>query len=267
MLDREQDAKLKAVAKWIAGAKNVVVFTGAGVSTESGIPDFRSPGGIWTKFDPDDFTIDMFIKSSATRRKQWEILLMGGIMTDALPNRAHRAIAELERMDKLDCVITQNIDSLHLKAGNSPSKVLEVHGHARTVHCLGCMATFSLEDIIKENQGIKDIPVCGRCGGILKPDVVFFGEALPEDVFEQAIHCSIHSDLFIVVGSSLVVHPASMMPQFAKDGGARMVIINFAPTPYDQVADIVVHASAGESMERVIEYLRQPSLQAGKNGG
>lgn len=268
MIEKEQKAKLEAVAELIAGAKNVVVFTGAGISAESGIPDFRSPGGIWTKFDPDDFTIDKFIKSSATRRKQWELLLMGGIMTDALPNRAHLAIAELERMEKLDCVITQNIDSLHLKAGNTPSRVLEVHGHARTVHCLGCMETFSMEEIIQKNKGIEeDIPVCGRCGGILKPDVVFFGEALPEDVFQQAIYHSIHSDIFIVVGSSLVVHPASMLPQFANDGGARMVIINHAPTPCDAMADIVVHASAGESMACVIEGLRHFFPSAETKGG
>jgi NAD-dependent deacetylase len=170
-------------------------------------------------------------------------------------------------MEKLDCVITQNIDSLHLKAGNSPSRVLEVHGHARTVHCLGCMETFSMEEIIQKNKGIEDIPVCGRCGGILKPDVVFFGEALPEDVFQQAIYHSIHSDLFIVVGSSLVVHPASMLPQFANDGGARMVIINHAPTPYDAMADIVVHASAGESMACVIEGLRHFFPSAETKGG
>lgn len=267
MLEREQEAKLDAVAKWIAKTKKVVVFTGAGVSTESGIPDFRSPGGIWTKFDPDDFTIDMFIKSSATRRKQWELLLMGGIMTDALPNRAHLAIAELERMEKLDCVITQNIDSLHLKAGNSPARVLEVHGHARTVHCLDCMETFAIEEIIKKNKGMEDIPVCGRCGGILKPDVVFFGEALPEDVFQQAIYHSLHAELFIVVGSSLVVHPASMMPQFAHEGGARMVIINLAPTPFDAMADIVVHASAGESMDYVMERLRNFFSSAETKGG
>lgn len=267
MLDRDQNAKLEAVAKWIVRSQNVVVFTGAGVSTESGIPDFRSPGGIWTRFDPDDFTLDMFRKSSATRRKQWELLLMGGIMTDALPNRAHAAIAELERMDKLDCVITQNIDSLHLKAGNSPSRVLEVHGHARTVHCLDCMETYSTEEIVRDHQQMKEIPVCGRCGGILKPDVVFFGEALPEDVFQQAIYHSLHSDLFIVVGSSLVVHPASMMPQFAKEGGAGIIIINFTPTPYDSAADIVVHASAGESMERVIESLKRLASSTDRNEG
>jgi NAD-dependent deacetylase len=264
MLDQEQKRKLDAVAGMIGDAKRLVVFTGAGVSTESGIPDFRSPGGIWTKFDPDDFTIDKFIKSEETRRKQWDILLSGGIMTDARPNRAHLAIAELERIDKLDCVITQNIDSLHLKAGNSHEKVYEVHGHARTVHCLDCQTSYPIGEIIRENPGMKEVPVCRRCGGILKPDVVFFGESLPYDLLQRAMEHSGRSDLFIVVGSSLVVYPAASMPEYAKEGGAKLVIINLTSTPYDKQADVVVHCSAGEGMERIIGAMGLSAVAPGQ---
>jgi NAD-dependent deacetylase len=264
MVDSEREAALKMVAEMIAEARRVVVFTGAGVSTESGIPDFRSPGGIWTKFDPDEFTIHRFIRSVETRRKQWEILFLGGVMTDARPNRAHRAIAELEKMGKLDCVITQNIDSLHVKAGNSPDTVFEVHGHARTVHCLDCLQSYSMEEIVRKNEKMKDIPVCRRCGGILKPDVVFFGEALPADIFEQAVDHASRADLFIVVGSSLVVYPAASMPQYAKEGGAKLAIINLTPTPCDRMADSVIHASAGETMEKILGSVR---LLVSSSGG
>ncbi|OHE32561.1 MAG: hypothetical protein A3J94_12995 [Syntrophus sp. RIFOXYC2_FULL_54_9] len=252
MLAQEQVKKLEAVAAMIGRAKRVVVFTGAGVSTESGIPDFRSPGGIWTRFDPDDFTIDKFIKSKETRQKQWALLLSGGLLTDAVPNRAHRAIAELEKMGKLDCVITQNIDGLHQKAGNDPALVFELHGNSRTVHCLACHTSYPIEEILSNNPDRSEVPVCKRCGGILKPDVIFFGEALPEGTLRQAaVHAS-RCDLFLVVGSSLVVYPAASMPQYAKEGGAKMVIINFTPTPQDELADIVIHCSAGEALERII---------------
>jgi len=260
MLDREQEKNLDMIVEMIVRAKRVVAFTGAGISTESGIPDFRSPGGIWRKFDPDDFTIDKFIKSRETRRKQWELLLSGGMLTDAAPNRAHRGIAELEKLGKLDCVITQNIDGLHQKAGNNPARVFELHGNARTARCLGCRTRFSVERIISMNPAGYEAPVCERCGGILKPDVIFFGEALPEDVLRQA---SLHAgkcDLFIVVGSSLVVYPAASLPRYAKEGGAKIVIINFTPTPQDELADLVIHCRAGEAIGRIIAGIGTSTL-------
>lgn len=260
MLDREQEKKLDMVAEMIVKAKRVVAFTGAGISTESGIPDFRSPGGIWTKFDPDDFTIDKFIKSSETRRKQWELLLSGGLLTDAAPNRAHRGIAELEKLGKLDCVITQNIDGLHQKAGSNPARVFELHGNARTARCLDCRARFPIEKIISMNPDKREVPVCKRCGGILKPDVIFFGEALPEDALRQASLHAGNCDLFIVVGSSLVVYPAASLPRYAKEGGAKIVIINFTPTPQDELADLVIHCPAGEAMGRIIAGIGPSSL-------
>ncbi len=257
MFNQEINNKLKAVAEMIAKAKKVVVFTGAGVSTESGIPDFRSPGGIWTQFDPDDFTIDKFMKSPKTRRKQWELLLKGGLFKDVEPNKAHQAIAELEKLGKLDCVITQNIDNLHQKAGNDQAKVFELHGSMRWVRCLDCGARSSLEEILSGVIDPENLPVCKRCGGILKPDVIFFGEALPEDTLRQASLHANSCDLMMVVGSSLVVYPASYIPQYAKQAGAKFVIITLSSTPLDDMADIVIHHGAGEAMEIILSEVKR----------
>lgn len=257
MIEREADEKIARVAEMIAQAKNVVVFTGAGVSTESGIPDFRSPGGIWTRFDPEDFTIDKFLSSPETRLKQWRFLLAGDLFKDALPNAAHTAIAGLEALGKLNCVITQNIDNLHQKAGNNPSHVHELHGNMRWIRCLDCGTRLPLEEILRKNASAAAVPACGLCGGILKPDVIFFGEALPEETLAEATRQATCCDLLIVVGSSLVVYPAAYMPLYAKQAGARLVIVNLTPTPADQLADIVINAAAGEVMERILRGVKE----------
>jgi NAD-dependent deacetylase len=256
-MDQEIVKKLKNIAEMIVKAQRIVVFTGAGVSTESGIPDFRSPGGIWTKFDPDDFTIDKFLKSEETRRKQWELLLAGGLFKNILPNRAHQAIAELEKLGKLDCVITQNIDNLHQKAGNDPAKVFELHGNMRWVRCVDCGVRYPMEEILPAVLDPNNLPVCPRCGGILKPDVVFFGEALPEETLTQASLRASHCDLMIVIGSSLVVQPASYIPRYAIQARARFVIITLSSTPLDHMADIVVNHGAGEAMEAILSEVKK----------
>jgi NAD-dependent deacetylase len=244
------------VAAMIVAAEKIVVFTGAGVSTESGISDFRSPGGIWSRFDPEDFTIERFLYSPETRKKQWRILLEGGLFADAQPNRAHLAIAELERMGKLACVITQNVDNLHQKAGNDPKKVYELHGNMNWLRCLDCHEVYRLEHILAKPRLTDDVPVCERCEGVLKPDVVFFGEQLPHETLQQATHHACHCDLLIVVGSSLVVYPAAYMPVYAKSAGAGLVIINREPTPYDGNADRVIQHSAGEVLSRILALVR-----------
>jgi NAD-dependent deacetylase len=167
------EEKINKVVEMIAAAKRIVVFTGAGVSTESGIPDFRSPGGLWTRFDPDDFTIDKYLSSGQTRRKMWEVLLEGGLITEAEPNPAHYAIAELEKMGKLSSVITQNIDNLHQKGGTNPAIVYELHGNMKRIVCLGCRQSYPLEVIAKNPPLGNSISECKKCGGILKPDVIF----------------------------------------------------------------------------------------------
>ena len=257
MIDQGRDEKIGRVAGMIAKAENVVVFTGAGVSTESGIPDFRSPGGFWTKFDPEDFMIDKYLASPETRRKQWRFLLSGDLFQDARPNAAHEAIADLERLGRLNCVITQNIDNLHQKAGNDPAKVFELHGNMRWIRCLDCGGRYPLEEILQRNGKSEEVPVCGRCAGILKPDVIFFGEVLPEETLQEANWRASHCDFLLVVGSSLVVYPAAYMPLYAKQAGARLVIVNLSPTPADKFADVVIHASAGEVMGQILAVVRQ----------
>ena len=248
MIDRGTQEKIGRVAEMIVKARDVVVFTGAGISTESGIPDFRSPGGFWTKFDPDDFTIEKFLTSPETRRKQWRFLLADDLLRDASPNAAHAAIAELATLGKLNCVITQNIDNLHQKAGNDPATVFELHGNMRWIRCLNCGNRSSLEEILGKSGASEEVPVCGLCGGMLKPDVIFFGEALPEEALEEATRRANHCDLLMAIGSSLAVYPAAYMPLYAKQSGAKLVIVNLTPTPADGIADVVIHASAGEVM-------------------
>jgi len=246
-----------AAAEMILASKRLVVFTGAGISTESGIPDFRGPGGIWTKFDPDDFTIQKFLKSEETRRKQWKILLEGGLLSSIKPNRAHLAIAELEEMDRLDCVITQNIDNLHQKAGNSPDRIFELHGNMQWVRCLDCGERYPVKHIKEKLKDGIEVPECEMCHGILKPDVVFFGETLPPEVLDAATVHSMRCDLFLVVGSSLVVHPAALMPAYAKEAGARLIIVNIGETPYDSSADMLIEGKAGDVMSGIVEKVRK----------
>ena len=257
MTNNDLSAKIEAAAEMILASERLVLFTGAGISTESGIPDFRGPGGIWTKFDPDDFTIQKFLKSEETRRKQWKILLEGGLLSSIKPNRAHLAIAELEEMGRLDCVITQNIDNLHQKAGNSPDIIFELHGNMQWVKCLDCGERYPVEHIKKKLKNGTEVPECEICHGILKPDVVFFGETLPPEVLDAATAHSMRCDLFLVVGSSLVVHPAAFMPAYAKEAGARLIIVNIGETPYDSSADILIEGKAGDVMSKIVEKVRE----------
>jgi NAD-dependent deacetylase len=252
---KDFDFLVDKVAALILDSGRVVVFTGAGISTESGIPDFRSPGGIWTKFDPDDFTIQKFMSSEKTRRMQWRMMAEGGLLKDAEPNQAHYAVAELENVGKLNCVITQNIDNLHQKAGNSPDKVFELHGNIKFVRCMSCGRRFPVEEILSRLDK-EDIPDCQICRGILKPDAVFFGESLPQKVLNEAIKHARNCDLFIVIGSTLVVYPAAYMPMYAVESGARLVIINLSPTPMDGKASALITASAGEAMSRIAERVK-----------
>jgi len=252
---RDFDFLVDKVAALILESSRVIVFTGAGISTESGIPDFRSPGGIWTKFDPDDFTIQKFMSSEKTRRMQWQMLAEGSLLKDAEPNQAHHAVAELEKLGKITCVITQNIDNLHQKAGSSPDKVFELHGNMKFVRCMSCDRRFPVDDILVRLDR-EEIPDCQFCRGILKPDAVFFGESLPQQALNDAIQHARHCDLFIVIGSTLVVYPAAYMPMYAVESGAKLVIINLSPTPMDAKAAALITASAGETMSRIVEKVR-----------
>ncbi|MCK9230566.1 MAG: NAD-dependent deacylase [Syntrophales bacterium] len=251
--EEELESRIVMIAEEILRSERIVAFTGAGISTESGIPDFRSPGGIWTRFDPEDFTIQRFLSSETSRKKQWKVLLEGGLFGVVEPNPAHLALARLEAFGKLDCIITQNIDNLHQLAGNRPDRVLELHGSLRQVRCLDCGRRFETERILQRLRAGVEIPDCEVCFGILKPDAVFFGESLPWDTMTAAIDHSRNCDLFIVIGSSLVVAPASHMPVHALDSGARLIIINVGDTSCDSRAHIRINGMAGSVMSRILE--------------
>ena len=251
------DALADKVADLIIEAKKVVAFTGAGISTESGIPDFRSPGGIWDRFDPDDFTYQKFVRDPEARRKQWQMLREGGLTTKAKPNPAHYAIAELDRLGKLDCVITQNVDNLHQKAGVPASKVFELHGNMQWAVCLSCGRRYPFEQVKTRLDEGEKIPDCEMCHGILKPNAVFFGEPLPREVLEEATLRSSNCDLFIVIGSTLVVYPAAYMPMYAVNSRAKLVIINLSSTPMDEQANVLIRAKAGETMSKIIKRVKE----------
>ncbi|MBI2933981.1 MAG: NAD-dependent deacylase [Chloroflexi bacterium] len=260
----EQDFLIEKAAGLVLRSDPVVVFTGAGVSTESGIPDFRGPGGIWSRFDPDEFTYQKFAGSPANRKKHW-VLMRDMFMKEYEPNPAHHAIAELDRMGKLDCIITQNVDNLHQKAGVAAEKILELHGNTRFVKCLSCGRRYAAAEIMKRLDEGEEDPACLTCKGILKPDGVFFGEALPQDVLQEAIHHSQHCELFVVIGSTLVVYPAAYMPVYAIQGGAALVIINMTETPMDSSATVVLHEKAGEVLPLILASLKHKLSQKEKS--
>jgi NAD-dependent deacetylase len=255
--------KLKEVAQWILSAKRVIVFSGAGLSTESGIPDFRSPGGVWDRYNPEDFYFQNFLASEASREKYWQMATeMYDPIKKAQPNQAHLAIAELEKLGKLDCVITQNIDGLHFRAGNSEEKVIQLHGTAIFVSCLSCKKRYDRNEIQERIKEGQKAPRCDDCGGLLKPATISFGQSMPEKETEAAYHRSSLCDLFIVVGSSLVVQPAASMPLVAKRNGAKLVIINRDPTPYDDMADLVIRGQAGSTMGSILDHVKRGSTTA-----
>jgi NAD-dependent deacetylase len=246
------------VADWIQQARRLVVFTGAGLSTESGIPDFRSPGGVWSRYNPADFDFQNFLASEASREKYWQMATeMYASIREARPNPAHLAIYELDRMGRLEVVITQNIDGLHEKAGHGADKIIELHGTALHVSCLNCGKRFNREAIQERiKHGIK-APACDDCQGPLKPATISFGQSMPERETQEAFRRSSQSDLFLVIGSSLGVQPAASLPLAAKRGGARLVIINRDPTPYDDLTDLVIHGQAGRILPVILERVHE----------
>ena len=249
---------VKRVARMIGNAKKIVVFVGAGLSTESGIPDFRSPGGVWDKYDPEDFYFQNFISNRSKREKYWEMATeMYDAMKDAKPNAGHIAVAELEKLGKLDCLITQNIDGLHFKAGNSEDKVLELHGTAMHVACLDCRRRYDRAPIQERIAAGDKAPECDACRGLLKPATISFGQAMPERETAEAFRRSADCDLFIVIGSSLVVYPAAQMPVVAKQSGAKLVIVNRDETACDKRADVIINGQAGAIMAAILDEVKK----------
>ncbi|MCD6561894.1 MAG: Sir2 family NAD-dependent protein deacetylase [Deltaproteobacteria bacterium] len=237
----------------IEEARKMLVVTGAGLSTESGIPDFRSPGGVWDKYDPSELYFDRFLSSEKARVTYWQMSVeFYDTMKDAQPNRAHMAIKELEDRSKLLAIVTQNIDHLHHKAGNTPEKIIEIHGTAFTVSCLDCGKKYE-RDVIEERlkSGVK-VPYCDDCGGILKPDTISFGQSMPEEKMALAFMHASECDLCIVMGSSLVVYPAASVPEEAVRNGSKLIIINRDTTSLDSQADLVIHDSVSRILGQMV---------------
>jgi len=246
-----------AVADMILQSEKVVVFTGAGFSTESGIPDFRSPGGVWDKFDPSELNYQNFMRSEEIREKYWRMhQMMWETIRDAQPNIGHYAVTDLYNMGKLDCVVTQNTDGLHQKAGVPGELVIELHGTMQWVYCLDCGQRYPRDQVHDKIVAGENVPRCDGCKGLLKPATIAFGQMMPQEETREAEHRSASCDLFLAAGSSLVVYPAAQMPVIAKDSGARLVIFNLMPTPHDHHADIVISEKTGETLSRVVSQVK-----------
>jgi NAD-dependent deacetylase len=232
----------------IEGAVCVVIFTGAGISTESGIPDFRSPGGLWTKYKPIDFSD--FMASAEMRRESWRRkFAMDHTMNTAEPNRGHRAVARLVEVGKVSAVITQNVDGLHQASGVPDGQVIELHGNATYAKCLGCGQRHELESIKAAFVADETMPICSACGSeFMKTATISFGQAMPEAKMALAQRETLACDLFIAIGSSLVVYPAAGFPVMAKQNGSGMVILNREPTDLDSHADLVINGEIGPTL-------------------
>jgi NAD-dependent protein deacetylase/lipoamidase len=236
-----------ALARLLEESRRVVVFTGAGISTESGIPDFRSPGGLWSKYRPIEF--QDFMASEEMRREAWRRkFAMDDTMARAQPNRGHRAVAALYDRGKLAAVITQNIDGLHQASGIPDGKVIELHGNGTYARCLDCYERYELGPIRESFLADETLPLCRACGGIVKTATISFGQAMPEVAMAQAEREVLAADLCLVAGSSLVVFPAAGFPVMAKRNGARLAIVNREPTDLDSLADLVLNAEIGDTL-------------------
>ena len=245
------DAGIAELRRMIDEAKRIVIFTGAGISTESGIPDFRSPGGIWTKMRPIDFSD--FLRSAEARRETWRRrFATDETMRKAEPNRGHRAVAALIDRGKATAVITQNIDGLHQASGVPADRVIELHGNTTYAHCLDCAQRYELAEIQVEFERTGEAPCCVSCGGFVKTATISFGQAMPPAAMIRAEEETLASDLFIAVGSSLVVYPAAGFPEIAARNGTRLIILNREPTGLYPYADLVLHKEIGATLGEAV---------------
>ena len=233
-------------------SRRAVVFTGAGISTESGIPDFRSPGGIWTKYQPIDFRD--FMASEDMRRESWRRKFASdSVMKAAKPNKGHLAVAKLVQQGKVSSVITQNVDGLHQASGVPDEKVIELHGNTTYAVCLDCGKRYELQDIRATFEKKEILPVCDKCNGIVKTATISFGQAMPVNEVRAAEEETLACDLFLAIGSSLVVYPAAGFPAQAKQNGAKLVILNRDPTALDSVADLVLNQEIGPTLSAAVD--------------
>ncbi len=251
-MSRTEHQTIERVARWLREAQHAVVFSGAGISTESGIPDFRSPGGVWSRYR--QIYYDEYLSSPEARLEYWrQKSEAADDFIQARPNVAHRTIAAWEQSGRVAAVITQNIDGLHQEAGSR--RVLELHGTARWIACLDCDDRFEPVPLLEEFRATQNVPPCPSCGGILKSATISFGQMLPTAVLEESFALAEASDLFLAIGSSLVVQPAASLPDHARRAGARLVIINRDPTDFDRAADAVIREPIGLSIAAIAQAM------------
>lgn len=241
------------VAEWVRAAQRITVLTGAGISTDSGIPDFRGPNGVWTR-DPKAerlATLDTYLAEPEVRRESWAKRLAHEAW-QAQPNAGHRALVDLERTGRLRALVTQNVDGLHQRAGSSEDLVIEIHGTIWFAECLSCWDRRPMAEILDRVRAGEADPACELCGGIVKSATISFGQALKEDVVEACVAAAADCDLFMAIGTSLTVHPAAGLCDLAVRSGARLVIVNAQETPYDDLADAVINDPIGEVLPRLV---------------
>ena len=243
--------QVREAKEWISSARRIVGFTGAGISTESGIPDFRSPGGVWSTSRMIDYS--EFISSRDARVESWrQKVIVWPVMRDAQPNAGHKAFVELEQRGQLTSMITQNIDRLHQRAGQSPDRVIELHGTMTEAVCLRCEHRTSMDEAVARVVAGAEELRCEDCGGMLKPATISFGQPMPVREMRIAEQQCRECDVLIAAGSSLVVYPAASLPASAKEHGARLIIINRTPTPLDHLADMVINDEIGRALPSLI---------------
>ncbi|MEI8336314.1 MAG: NAD-dependent deacylase [Actinomycetes bacterium] len=250
------ETPIETVAGWIRSAKSICVLTGAGISTESGIPDFRGPNGLWTKNPDAEKVSDIryYTTDAELRKRNWHARRTNGIW-EADPNAGHRALVDLEKAANLDLLVTQNIDGLHLQAGSDPMRVIEIHGTTLEAKCLACGWRGPMSETLDRVAAGEEDPACLECGGMLKSGTVSFGESLNSADLARSMRSAKNSDLFIAIGTSLGVFPVANLPRTALSTGARLIIINGEPTPYDDLADAVSHAPIGEVLPALVALI------------
>ncbi len=246
--------KIKRLANFISESKSIVVFTGAGISTESGISDYRSKGGIWERFQP--VTFQEFLASEAKRKEYWRTKFqLYETMREAQPNDGHKAIVAIEQLGKLKGLIMQNIDGLHQMAGTSPEKIIELHGTNRETVCLSCGELRAWQEVYERLKQGEAAPQCRKCRGLLKPNTISFGQALDVKVLEHAIDWVRDCDCLLAVGSTLIVEPAASIPRLAKRNGAKLAIITISETPLDDSVDLVINAAIGATLNAALKLI------------
>ena len=245
---------VEQLAGWLREARAGVAFSGAGMSTESGIADFRSPGGVWSRHQP--VMYDDFVDSREERKRYWRMRLeLYAEFAGAAPNEGHHALARLEALGRLVAVITQNIDGLHQEAGSE--RVVELHGTARKMACIRCSKEWPPDWILEQVRAGDEAPECDQCGAPIKAKTILFGQAMPEAQMHEALQLSAQADVFLALGSSLTVEPAASMPRIAKSNGATLVLINRTPTPLDPYADLVIRESIGPTLTEAVRLLTE----------